>query len=109
MDGLSDRPKLQSLGACLLNLGAGDPCPCCGARLQARERALPRPNLLGFGSRPGLLGSAAPRGRLAQGVPTAGLPDAGNAGLVCPECGCELTEVASPFESGTCRSLSPAA
>ena len=80
MDASSGRPQMKTLGKCLLSLRPGDPCPCCGARLQVVKST--------------------------QAVRSAAVV---GGGLVCRECGCELAEVASPFEQCTKRALSPAA
>ena len=73
----------QTLGAYLLCLREGAPCPCCGAgmRIEPAMRS----------------GASAIRQREAHG------------GLICLECGCELTEARLPFESTVRQSLSPAA
>jgi hypothetical protein len=89
MDASSHRSRPQSLGTCLLNLRPGDPCPCCGARLQDAAPTVSR--------------------HPTQSMRSTGGDDAAKDRLVCIECGCELTEVAGPFESGARRDLSPAA
>lgn len=69
MNGQSAHQQVQTLGTCLSQLRAGDPCPCCGARLSMRLCSQPR--------RP------AP--------PVAAREASEDIVLSCPECGCEIS------------------
>ncbi len=73
----------QTLGAYLLCLREGAPCPCCGVGMRKQPAVRS--------------GTPAVRQREAREE------------LICVECGCELTEVQLPFENTTPQSLSPAA
>ena len=77
MGSLTCGGKEQTLGAYLLCLRPGAPCPCCGTSLRGANPAVQH------------------RGK--------------SNGLVCSECGCELSEVRLPFESAVRQALSPAA
>jgi len=77
MGSLTCSHKEQTLGAYLLCLRPGDPCPCCGTSMRDASPTVQR------------------RGR--------------SNGLVCSDCGCELSEVRLPFESAVHQALSPAA
>jgi hypothetical protein len=61
--------QVQTLGTCLSQLRAGDPCPCCGALLSMRLSSQRRRSVL----------------------PVA-IPDVSDdIVLSCPECGCEIS------------------
>ena len=78
------RPQLQTLGERILSLSSGDPCPCCGARLEAgRDPALRRAEVL-----------TGPSSVARLPVSTESQTDrACTQGLACPECGCEIDDV----------------
>ena len=86
MSAQRSRPQLQSLAAWLTDLGPGDPCPWCGARLEA---------------------AAAPA-RLVGLAPVGAGAHARRPTVVCRECGCEMTAVDDVAEAG-CRILHDAA
>lgn len=69
MNGQTAHSQVQTLGRCLSQLRAGDPCPCCGARLSMRLCAQPQ--------------------RPAPPMATRGAPE--DFVLSCPECGCEIS------------------
>ena len=69
MDGHAANPQIQTLGGCLSQLRAGDPCPCCGAGLAMR-----------FAAQPARHSAASMR----RDVPDAVV-------LSCGECGCEIS------------------
>ena len=78
---------VQTLGACLSKLAAGDPCPCCGARLRARLVSQP-----------------------VRPVPALGVNgDTETPILVCPECGCEVSAGDRAEDLGDCHRRSRAA
>ncbi len=69
MNGQTAHPQVQTLGRCLSQIRAGDPCPCCGARLAIRHS-----------------------GQSSHPVPTIAMPGAAEAYvLLCSECGCEIS------------------
>jgi hypothetical protein len=85
---------IDSLGAFLARVRPGDRCACCGAILQPLDRG-PR---LGP-SAPGRVFGA---GGAAQSAPAA-------QAVMCPECGCEVSEEASAGTGEDLRELSSAA
>jgi hypothetical protein len=92
MDAVEGRPPMKTLSEWLINLRPGDACICCGAELQSAVRP-----------------EAVRTGRLqrVQG-PFGGRPGDAD-GLVCPSCGCELTNETCPASSNVGRTLSTAA
>lgn len=69
MNGRTAHPEVQTLGTCLSQIRAGDPCPCCGARLSMRACLQPQ----------------------LPGAPAAICGAAGGIVLSCPKCGCEIS------------------
>jgi hypothetical protein len=90
MNAPADCPEPRRLGTYLQDLRPGDACPCCGAALEEAAPAAPRRGSVGT----------------ALGIRRPGQTE-GARELVCPECGCELAEVANPFAGEGV--LSPAA
>ena len=87
MNGQTVHPQVQTLGTCLSQIGAGDPCPWCGARLGMH------------------LSAQAPRT-----VPAVGISGAsGGSVLTCPDCGCEISAEEGADDVRGRRSLSVAA
>jgi hypothetical protein len=87
MKGQTAHSQVQTLGACLSKLGAGDPGPCCGARLKvwlAPQPVRPAPD-------------ADVAGRAESVV------------LACPGCGCEFSAGDGADGAGGCRSYGVAA
>lgn len=82
-----DSSRVETLGACLLNLKPGDPCLCCG--FPVREVATGR-----LGRQLVLLPEQAPAATVV---------------LACPECGCEVDGEEEPPEAGRGQLLNPAA
>jgi hypothetical protein len=85
---------IDSLGAFLARVRPGDRCACCGAVLQPLDRG------------PGL-GRSAP----GRGFGTGGAAQSSPAvqAVMCPECGCEITEEVSADAGEDLRELSSAA
>ena len=75
----------ESLAAFLARVSPGDRCACCGATLQPLNR----------GTRMGHI--------------TSGPANAQPAAVVCPECGCEISEETTSAAEENLRELSPAA
>jgi hypothetical protein len=101
MDAVPGHKGSQTLGERLSSLGPGDPCPCCGARLEAAAS----PGAVRRDAVPG--GSAL--GAVHPFATAGGVGRTGADMLACPECGCEIDAEAEPFKAGACRALSPAA
>lgn len=79
--------RQESLAAFLARVRPGDSCTCCGATLQSID---PGRRSAGSKSSPSSL-------RLAAEV------------IVCPACGCEISEETGPDAEESRRALSPAA
>ena len=79
--------RQESLAAFLARVRPGDSCACCGATLQSAHR--------GSTVARSISGSSALR--LAAEV------------IVCPACGCEISEETGPDAEEVRRALSPAA
>jgi hypothetical protein len=101
MDATGGEQRMQTLGACLSSLGPGDPCPCCGARLEARV-------LQSATQRDPVRSSAMSRAARALAAPV-GVEPAADRALQCAECGCEIDAEEGPIETKARRALSPAA
>jgi uncharacterized protein with PIN domain len=87
MDASTGRPQVQSLAACLADLGPGSRCPCCGGWLEA------------IGASRRIRGAVAPStAKRSSG-----------ARLLCPECGCEVEAVDDVPQMESCRAYCVAA
>jgi hypothetical protein len=87
MNESSGRPPGQTLGACVLSLTPGDPCPFCGEPLKQLKTSGPARQLT-------VLSECEP---------------ADGGALVCAKCGCEVVGEEDPSEGVSARSLSAAA
>ncbi len=79
--------RQDSLAGYLARVRPGDSCACCGATLQSSDRGA-------RGTRSTSSGSPL---RLAAAV------------IICPECGCEISEETGPDAGEAPRELTPAA
>ena len=80
----------QTLGACLSSLASGDPCPCCGGRLERAATGSPRRDKV-------LSGRQSAPAAAAVRPPDAGRGDSG--ALHCIACGCEIDGAEEPFQT----------
>ena len=81
------RGRQESLAAFLARVRPGDSCACCGATLQSMSRNL----------------------RTGRTISGPSGPRPATAVIVCPECGCEISEETGPDAEESRRELSPAA
>jgi hypothetical protein len=79
--------RQESLAAFLARVRPGDSCACCGGTLQSAD--------------PGLKAARSTSGHSGRRLAAAA--------LVCPECGCEISEETGPDAENSRKELSPAA
>jgi hypothetical protein len=88
-----DRARSLTLAACLLSLGPGDACPCCGERLSAVAKS----------EESAASGPSCELALLSEHDPV------GGGVLTCLDCGCEVAAEEEPPQAGRRRTFSVAA
>ena len=101
MNASQGHKKFETLGERLSRLGPGDPCPCCGARMEmaTSPAAAVRSALM----------SEHLSGSLRQTAASAAKAKDFSDALRCPVCGCEVETDEWPSAANACRAFSAAA